>query len=106
MGEPVKLYELAEKMIRFYGYTPNQDIAINITGLRQGEKLYEELLMSDETLKKTYNDSVMISDQRSFDHSEIVKKIELVKSLACAERKSDIKAFLKENVDGYLKQDS
>ena len=65
MGEPVQLYELAKKMIRFYGYTPDEDIMIEITGLRQGEKLYEELLMSDETLKKTYNSNVLISDQKT-----------------------------------------
>ena len=73
MGEPVQLYELAKKMIRFYGYTPGEDIMIEITGLRQGEKLYEELLMSDETLKKTYNSNVLISDQKTTGHEEIMK---------------------------------
>ena len=48
MGEPVKIYELAEKVIRFHGYEPNVDMPIKITGLRPGEKMYEELLTSDE----------------------------------------------------------
>ena len=104
MGEPVQLYELAKKMIRFYGYTPGEDIMIEITGLRQGEKLYEELLMSDETLKKTYNSNVLISDQKTTGHEEIMKKLESVKALAHEGSTAQIKAFLKENVDGYLNQ--
>ena len=48
MGEPVKIYELAEKVIRFHGYEPNVDMPIEITGLRPGEKMYEELLTDDE----------------------------------------------------------
>lgn len=53
MGEPVKIMELAEKLIRFYGYEPNVDIPIEIIGLRPGEKLYEELAMEDEELLHT-----------------------------------------------------
>ncbi|MDO4543278.1 MAG: nucleoside-diphosphate sugar epimerase/dehydratase [Clostridia bacterium] len=49
MGKPVKIYDLAEKMIRFYGYEPNVTMKIEITGLRPGEKMYEELLMDEET---------------------------------------------------------
>jgi len=105
MGEPVQLYELAKKMIRFYGYTPDEDIMIEITGLRQGEKLYEELLMSDETLKKTYNSNVLISDQKTISHEEIIKKLESVRALSRDGSTAQIKAFLKENVEGYLNSD-
>ncbi len=54
MGQPVKIMDLAEKMIRFYGYTPGRDIEIKITGLRPGEKLYEELMMDDEAREMTH----------------------------------------------------
>lgn len=53
MGEPVKIMDLAKKLIRFYGYNPGSDIKIEITGLRPGEKLYEELLMDKESAKMT-----------------------------------------------------
>jgi len=102
MGEPVKLYELAQKMIRFYGYTPNKDIQIEITGLRPGEKLHEELLMQDETLKSTHNKSVFISDQKIIDHKVILERLKEVRELAANGTHSQINFFLKENIEGYL----
>lgn len=53
MGEPVKIYDMAVKLIKLSGLEPNVDIQIKITGLRPGEKLYEELLMSEEGLQST-----------------------------------------------------
>lgn len=61
MGKPVKIYELAKQIIRFKGYEPNKDIKIKITGLRPGEKLYEERLMDEEGLKKTPNELISIA---------------------------------------------
>ena len=60
MGKPVKIYDLAENLIKLSGYTPNVDMNIEITGLRPGEKLYEELLMDEEGLAKTDNDLIYI----------------------------------------------
>ena len=60
MGKPVKIYELAENLIRIKGYKPNEDIMIRITGLRPGEKLYEELLMDEEGLTKTANEKIFV----------------------------------------------
>ncbi len=60
MGEPVKIYDLAKKIIRYKGLTPGKDIEIKITGLRPGEKLYEEMLMEEEGLKETPNKLIHI----------------------------------------------
>ena len=61
MGEPVKIYDLAVSLIKLLGYEPNVDIPIEITGLRPGEKLYEEILMSEEGLTSTKHDKIFIS---------------------------------------------
>ena len=60
MGQPIKIYELAEKMIFLSGLIPHQDIQIKVIGLRPGEKLYEELLNEKENTIPTYNDRIMI----------------------------------------------
>ena len=59
MGNPVKIVDLARKMIRLAGYTPEKDIKIVYTGLRPGEKLYEELLNKKETTIETHNPKIM-----------------------------------------------
>jgi len=60
MGEPVKIMDLAEKLIRLSGYTPNEDIEIKVTGLRPGEKLYEELLLAEEGIQETNHNKIFI----------------------------------------------
>lgn len=67
MGSPVKIADLAKKMIRLYGMIPNIDINITYSGLRPGEKLYEELLTDGENIKKTYHDKIMIAKVREVD---------------------------------------
>jgi len=75
MGEPVKILSLAENLIRLSGYEPYKDIEIVEIGLRPGEKLYEELLMSSETLLATDNKKIFIEDQRAIDESDIFEKL-------------------------------
>lgn len=67
MGSPVKIRELAENLIRLAGYTPGVDMEIKYTGLRDGEKLYEELLISEEGIQKTENDLIYIARPMEFD---------------------------------------
>lgn len=67
MGKPVKIVTLAENLIKMYGYKPYEDMQIEFCGLRQGEKLYEELLMKVETLKGTHNKKIFIMDQPQID---------------------------------------
>ena len=67
MGEPVKIYDLAKKMISLSGFVPHKEIEIKEVGLRPGEKLYEELLSAKEELQPTHNDKVMIAKDRKHD---------------------------------------
>src|SRR5690554_1267230 len=76
MGEPVKIYNLAEKMILLSGFIPNKDINIEITSLRPGEKLYEELLDDKEDLLPTYNEKIMIGNTRKYNHIVINDQVE------------------------------
>jgi len=82
MGKPVKIKGLAERMIRLAGYRPYEDIDIEFTGLRPGEKLYEELLMEEEGLKKTSDERIFIGKQRKLDEEEFLKNLELLRKKA------------------------
>ncbi|MFN5423113.1 MAG: polysaccharide biosynthesis protein [bacterium] len=71
MGDPVKISDLAHKMIRLYGMVPNIDIQLTYTGLRPGEKLYEELLIDGENAIKTYHEKIMIAKVRDVDFGSV-----------------------------------
>ena len=76
MGQPVKIVDLAKNMIRLAGFTPNKDIDIVFTGLRPGEKLYEELLNQKETTLPTSNPKIMIARVREFDYDQVNQQVE------------------------------
>ncbi len=76
MGKPVKIYELAENLIRMKGHVPNKDIMIEVVGLRPGEKLYEELLMDEEGLAKTENQLIFVGQPIEIDEKEFLNNLE------------------------------
>jgi FlaA1/EpsC-like NDP-sugar epimerase len=75
MGKSVKIVELAKKMIRLAGLVPNEDIKINYTGLRPGEKLFEELLNDNENTMPTHHEKIMIGQVREYIFNEIEAQI-------------------------------
>lgn len=85
MGEPVKIVDLAKNLIRLSGYTLGADIDIKYTGLRPGEKLYEELLMDEEGLQSTENKLIHIGKPMVFDEDEFLKDLEALYQEAYAE---------------------
>ena len=75
MGEQVKIYDLAINMIKLSGFEPFTDIDIKVTGLRPGEKLYEERLMAEEGLKKTENEKISIGKPLEIDSENLFVKL-------------------------------
>lgn len=80
MGEPVKIVDLAKGLIQLSGLTPDVDIKIVFTGLREGEKMYEELLMDEESTIPTSNQSIMVSSGKDIGYREVAKKLDLLES--------------------------
>ena len=101
MGQPVKIYDLAENLIRLSGYEPNVDIDIKITGLRPGEKLYEELLMKEEGLKQTRHEKIFIGQPGNFELTLLKKEINELLAVARTNSIVELKSKLKEVVPTY-----
>lgn len=99
MGKPVKIYDLACKLIRYKGYEPNKDIKIEITGLRPGEKLYEEILMDEEGLQETPNKLIHIGKPIRISKTFLDDLDELIK--AAYKNKDDIKDKVAKIVTTY-----
>ncbi len=81
MGSPVKIYDLAKKMIRLSGFRPDEDIKIEFTGLRPGEKLYEELLMNEEGLESTAHQKIFVGKPGDLEIEQLEDKIQKLKSV-------------------------
>ena len=99
MGEPVKIVSLAEKLIKLSGYEPYVDIDIQFTGLRPGEKLYEELILPSERegMHKTENDKIFVTAPYDFDEDSLMQHIKQIRDLL----PEDSRKFLKELVPNY-----
>lgn len=85
MGEPVKIYDLATNLIKLSGFEPGKDIKIKITGLRPGEKLYEELLMAEEGLESTPNELIYVGRPNSFNQADLRRELQILKEKLSAE---------------------
>ena len=101
MGKPVKIYDLAEEMIRLSGLEPHKDIEIVETGLRPGEKLYEELLIKTEEMDKTENDLIFIERDKPLSQEEIQKKLDILKKALATGHNTTVKEALMKVVPTY-----
>lgn len=100
MGEPVKIVTLARNLIRLSGYTPDVDIKIKYSGLRPGEKLYEEKLMAEEGLRKTKNELIHIGCPIPFDEDEFLEELDELLE-AAYKNKDDMKERVRKIVTTY-----
>ncbi len=103
MGKPMKIVELAENLIRLSGYKPYEDIKIEFTGLRPGEKLYEELLMAEEGLRSTANKMIHIGKPIDIDEEKFYLQLEELRSVAVDETR-DVREAVKAIVTTYNPQ--
>lgn len=101
MGKPVKILDLAKNMIKAAGYIPDKDIKIEFTGLRPGEKLYEELLMSDEEILKTENEHIYVGKPMEFDVDRYFNDIENLRQIMMDDSQ-DIRKYIKNIVPTYI----
>ena len=100
MGQPVKILDLATNLIKLSGYRVGEDIEIQFTGLRPGEKMYEELLMDEEGLKKTANKMIFIGKPIEFDEEKFEKQLEML-SRDTKQETGNVRRAVKEIVDTY-----
>ena len=100
MGEPVRIYDLAYNLIKLSGYIPNVNMEIKITGLRPGEKLYEERLMAEEGLEKTANGLISIAKPIDLDEENLFKNLDELYTAAYDEV-SNMKELVEKLVPTY-----
>ncbi len=105
MGRPVKIYDLAVNLITLSGYVPGVDIPIKITGLRPGEKLYEELLMSEEGLSDTQHDKIYVARPMHFEWDKLIEKLHELRCCAEAEDEAGVREMVKKLVPTFRKDD-
>lgn len=106
MGKSVKIVDLAKKMIRLSGLIPNQDIAIEFSGLRPGEKLYEELLNDSESTIPTHHEKIMVGKTREYDFETVHKDIEELIRLSCQYLDHQVVVKMKEIVPEFKSNNS
>lgn len=106
MGEPVKILNLAKKMIKLAGLTPGKEIDIRFTGLRPGEKLYEELLNKEEEVIPTHNKKILIARVIEYDYEKVSKSIDKVVSIAMQNKDEEVVKQMKRIVPEYISNNS
>lgn len=100
MGQPVKIDDMARQLIRLSGYEPDVDIPIIYTGLRPGEKLYEELLMDEEGLRETANQLIHIGQPINMDDEAFCRQLAVLEQ-ACQSNSPDIRQYVADMVPTY-----
>lgn len=101
MGEPVKIMELAQNLIKLSGFKVGEDIEIKITGLRPGEKLYEEMLMAEEGMKDTANKMIHIGQPIQIDEEKFMRQLEELKEYVVGEP-DDIREYVRRIAPTYV----
>ena len=102
MGEPIKISYLAKQLIRMAGLIPGQDIEIVYTGLREGEKLVEELFHNEEKFEKTLHDQISLAESRALNSESIVNAVRLLTSKIQQSDTGGIEQIMKELVPEYI----
>jgi len=102
MGSPMKIDTLARNLIRLSGLRPDVDIKISYTGLRPGEKLYEEKLMAEEGLKTTPNHLIHIGKPVAFDEDEFLRQLQMLLDAAYDGREEEIRHLVSQIVTTYV----
>jgi FlaA1/EpsC-like NDP-sugar epimerase len=106
MGEPIKIFNLATNMIILSGLRYPEDIDIKISGLRPGEKIYEELLADGENTKKTYHEKIMIAKSRHVDIVSVEKQINKLNSVNSLTQPLEIVSSIKSLIPEYISNNS
>lgn len=106
MGQPVKIWDLAIRMISLYGLKPDEDIKIIETGLRPGEKLYEELLNEKEHTMATHHKKIMVAKVRTYAYDDVCKHLSRLENLVHSGKSHDIVAEMKHIVPEYKSNNS
>ena len=104
MGEPIKISYLAKQLIRMAGLIPGQDIEIVYTGLREGEKLVEELFHNEEKLEKTLHDQISLAESRALNSESIVNAVRLLTSKIQRTDTDGIEQIMKDLVPEYMQR--
>ncbi|MCB0698588.1 MAG: polysaccharide biosynthesis protein [Chitinophagales bacterium] len=106
MGKPVKIVDLARRIIRLAGKEPDVDIKIEYTGLRPGEKLYEELLSNSENVMPTYHDKIMIAKVSEYDYEVVKAKVDKLLTSAKQHYTLETVGLIKDIVPEYISNNS
>lgn len=106
MGAPVKIDDMARKMIRLSGYTPDKDIKIEYTGLRPGEKLYEELLYNEEDVLPTSNKEIFRAKSIDIDYAQLVSQIDELIAISATDDKAETVRYMKKIAPEFVSQNS